>query len=66
MPDFWRGRVGTDAPVRAWNVVPFRALVYAFVMDADSRKIFGTLSESMCRYCFFKKGAVYNYNEVKY
>jgi len=33
--------VGTDAPVRAWNVVPFRALVYAFVMDADSRKIFG-------------------------
>ena len=55
MPDFWRGRVGTDAPVRAWNVVPFRALVYAFVMDADSRKIFGTLSESMCRYCFFKE-----------
>jgi len=41
VPDFWRGRVGTDAPVRAWNVVPFRALVYAFVMDADSRKIFG-------------------------
>ena len=48
VPEFWRGRITTDAPARTWNVVPFRALVYAFVMDTDLRKIFGTLSESMC------------------
>lgn len=34
-----------DLPQRSWNVVPFRALVYAFVMDADARKIFGPSAE---------------------
>lgn len=42
VPEFLRGRILADAPIRHWNVVPFRALVYAFVMDVDSRKIFGT------------------------
>ena len=45
VPEFWRTRV-TDVPQRSWNVVPFRALVYAFVMDADARKIFGNLGQS--------------------
>lgn len=40
VPEFWRTRMN-DLPQRHWNVVPFRALVYAFVMDADARKIFG-------------------------
>ena len=42
VPEFWRTRMN-DLPQRSWNVVPFRALVYAFVMDADARKIFGRL-----------------------
>ena len=42
VPEFWRTRMN-DLPQRHWNVVPFRALVYAFVMDADARKIFGRL-----------------------
>lgn len=64
VPEFWRTRMN-DVPQRTWNVVPFRALVYAFVMDADARKIFGTLGltwlkteipSTFCgslRHCFF-------------
>lgn len=41
---FWRSRTPAENPARQWNVVPFRALVLAFVLDADARKIFGSLA----------------------
>ncbi|CAK9046276.1 Sodium channel protein type 8 subunit alpha (Sodium channel protein type VIII subunit alpha) (Voltage-gated sodium channel subunit alpha Nav1.6) [Durusdinium trenchii] len=42
---FWRSRTPAENPARQWNVVPFRALVLAFVLDADARKIFGSSAE---------------------
>ena len=45
MTDFLRGNVSEAANTQQHNLVPFQALVMAFSMDGDGRKIFGTSAE---------------------